>query len=60
MKRRAFTGYYDDDSGDLISIDISPALDRECELMQADVLKDALGTIQELYMAAVKAVPYFK
>jgi hypothetical protein len=46
--KRAFTVYYDDFTGELSKIDYSEVFTDESNLMQADVLKDAVEELDSM------------
>ena len=51
-KRKAFTAFYDDESGELINIEMAPGLEQSSASMRADVLQDVLGEIASAYRSA--------
>ena len=51
--KRALTIYYDDDFMQLVKVDIASVFENECTLSRADVLKDCVEYITELYNGTV-------
>lgn len=52
--KRAFTVYYGDESGELISIDFSESFRRSTPLLKSDVLLDAIHELMETYNKSLK------
>ena len=55
--KRAFTIYYDDDSMELAKVDMAPVFEQHNALAKADVLKDCLAVMEDLYNEAVDGIP---
>ena len=51
--KRALTIYYDDDFMQLVKVDIASVFENEDTLSRADVLKDCVAYITELYNGTV-------
>ena len=51
--KRAMTFWYDENSGEVEKVDISPVFESENALFKADVLGDCLGVMTELYNESV-------
>ena len=51
--KRALTIYYDDDFMQLVKVDIASVFENEYTLSRADVLKDCVEYITELYNGTV-------
>mgnify|MGYP003128018251 FL=1 len=51
--KRALTMYYDDDFIQLVKVDIASVFENEDTLSRADILKDCVAYITELYNGTV-------
>lgn len=49
MKRVALSMVYDDNTGELVKVRVSPHFARESRLMRADVMKDIRDKAESLY-----------
>lgn len=52
--KRAITFYYDEETGELAKVDVSERFMAESALMQADVIGDINGYLEEVYDDSVK------
>ena len=55
--KRAFTIYYRNDSMELAKVDMAPVFEDCSPLGKADVLKDCLAVVEDLYNEAVDGIP---
>lgn len=52
MKRRCLTAWYDDETGELVKLDVAESFVLESSLMRADVLQDLRHALEGHYLKA--------